>query len=146
MRHVNEEDGLESLGDLQVVGGAERLAAQLDELELSNVRRGKGYVDLATPDGERAMLLDWLGAGEGFEQLGHFATVMRVDGVKVDLAEGPRTFAVVCERWDRVSKSEGESETGAELTNVRVEALDSERVLDELDAGQELLALDAVLV
>jgi len=95
LRYVHEEDGIERLGDLEVVGRAERLAAQLDELELGDGRCRERNVDLAAPDGERAMLDDFLRAGERVEQLGDLAASVVVDGVKVDLAEGTRTLAVV---------------------------------------------------
>lgn len=84
--HVNEEDGVECLGDLEVVGGAEGFPTQLDEFEQGGGRRGEGNVDFTTPDSERTVLDNLFRPGEGFEELGDLASIVLVDRVKVDLA------------------------------------------------------------
>lgn len=84
LRHARQEDRLERLGDLEVVGRTKRLTAQLIECEPRDLGRRERDVDLAPPDGELAVLDDTLGVGERVEELVDFGHVVRTFGVEVD--------------------------------------------------------------
>ena len=85
--HVENEDGLEVLHDLQVVRRAQRHPAQLVEVELRHGARALGHDDGAPPRRELAVVLHRVGGvgGERLEDLVDFGFVLGGEGVVVDV-------------------------------------------------------------
>lgn len=124
--HVGHDEGVERPHHLDVVGGAGGAANQFIEGEAGGSAGDEGDLNIAAPDGDGGGM-GWVGfriAEEGEPFVG-VADGGAIERVVVDAGRGSRKFSIV---------------------GGRVEVDDSELFLEEVDAGNEGLTLDAVFI
>ncbi|RUP47336.1 hypothetical protein BC936DRAFT_145844 [Jimgerdemannia flammicorona] len=123
-RDVGEDEGVEVLGELEVVGGAERLGAEVGESGAGDSRVCLRDDEMATPKVEGGGL-HGIALGKGRGVVVDDAVGIGVEGVEVDLLHLAGHAAVV---------------------SAGVEGHDTAAGLEEVDEGEERVALDTVLV
>lgn len=97
LRHVEDEDGLEVLDDLQIVRGTQRHPAELVEVELRHGARAFGHGDGAAPCRELAVVLHGVRGvrSKGPEDLVDLSFVLRREWIVVDVREGAWYSSVI---------------------------------------------------
>jgi hypothetical protein len=98
LRYVEDENRPEVLRDLEIVGRAQRLAAEIVESELGHLARALRDCDRATPGGKLAVADDgvrWVAGSVGMEDLFHLLPIFRRKWVVINVRQRTRYTTII---------------------------------------------------